>query len=85
MAISGGEDDTEPSPNLHQSLAKYMNYMNLLVVRSYNLVKTFYLELNTSSCPNRQKMDTNTAFTFAYLLMALFNKQIPIAIAMLNR
>ena len=30
-------------------------------------------------------METNTAFTFAYLLMALFNKQIPIAMAMLNR
>ena len=30
-------------------------------------------------------METNTAFTFAYLLMALFNKQIPIAMVMINR
>ena len=62
-----------------------MNYMNLLVVCSYKLAKTFYLELNTFSCPNWQKIETNKAFTFAYLLMALFNKQIPIAMAMLNQ
>ena len=62
-----------------------MNYMNLLVVRSYNLVKTFHLELNTIFVPKSAKMETNTAFTFAYLLMALFAKQIPIAMAILNR
>ena len=29
-------------------------------------------------------METNTVFTFAYLLIALFNKQIPIAKNILN-
>ena len=59
--------------------------MNLLVVRSYNLVKTFYLELNTFFMPKSAKNGNKYAFTFAYLLMAVFNKQIPIAMATLNQ
>ena len=48
--------------------------MNLLVVHYYNLVKTIYLEKTLFWCPNRQKMETNTVFIFAYLIISLFNK-----------